>query len=106
MIYYDYKEWLKTHEEREIGANHMTNLQLYWAAYVFQDYRKLHRAIHQNFEPRFRLEQKYLHTTIQSYEGFREAFNCSISKEFVDQYEAYADELYELLVGEKRPGRE
>lgn len=77
VAYESYKDWLKTHQDLQLGANLMTDKQLFWVARGVVEYRKIHRVvpflfqalgnsiIGFSFEHDFRRSKK-----------FQEAFGC------------------------------
>lgn len=74
-----YKNWLKTHKELQIGANLLTNPQLYWVARALVNFIKF-QVISQKFHsPLEQLQMKYLHIYYKRFSGFQEAFGCKLN---------------------------
>lgn len=96
FAYESYSEWLNAHEDLKLGANILSNKQLFWVARAVFEYRKLHREVPfavrilgnffngLNFEHDFRLSK-----------NFQDAFGCqmetNVNKSF--QVEKF-DELF------------
>jgi hypothetical protein len=100
--YENYVEWENSgRKDLQIGANRLSNRQLFWVAYARRYYRKYHNEIvPEDFEPEQRLQQKYFHVWIKSKSDFQEAFNCNMTKdeenlfdEFLQKYEKLQFEL-------------
>lgn len=77
-ISYDYYErWLKSgHKELQLGANYLTNQQLFWMALVRKFYVKFQPNTPQSVDPEGQLKSDYLHVVYKNQPGFQRAFEC------------------------------
>ncbi|KAG5669415.1 hypothetical protein PVAND_017302 [Polypedilum vanderplanki] len=80
ISYEYYKNWLKNHTELQIGANYLTNEQLYWVADAVTRFNKYHRTVPKTINKRNRLtSDEYMHARYKNFKGFQEAFKCNIT---------------------------
>lgn len=83
-------------KDLQLGANRLTNKQLFWIAITRSRYVKHHPGVPANFRFSQRLQSDYLHVLTKSYKGFQQAFNCSMTKEENDKLDEYSKKWYEL----------
>ncbi|KAG5667502.1 hypothetical protein PVAND_015481 [Polypedilum vanderplanki] len=93
IAYENYKNWLKNHKDLQIGANYLTNEQLFWIASAVSNFNKYHKTVPKSTNERNRLNHEYMHVRYKFFKGFQEAFQCNITEnelkiylEFVEKY--------------------
>lgn len=97
VSYENYVRW-----EREggkdllLGANRLTNDQLFWVATTRTHYVKHHPGVPIEFRYSKRLQIEYLHVLIKNYKGFQEAFNCSMTAEEEEKLTEYSEKWKKL----------
>ncbi|KAG5669536.1 hypothetical protein PVAND_017423 [Polypedilum vanderplanki] len=79
ISYEHYKNWLKNHKEMQIGANYLTNEQLFWVADAVEGFNKYHRTVPKSINERNRLNYEYMHVRYKFMKGFQDAFQCNIT---------------------------
>lgn len=77
--YEHYVEWLKTHTELQIGANYLTNPQLYFVARIFVNFVKFQRISQKFHSPIEQIQMEYLHLYYKIFPGFQQAFRCKLN---------------------------
>lgn len=65
----------------DIGANHLTNQQLYWVTLAFGRYAKFHRNTPKTTDAFNHLQMEYYHVYYKFQPGFQEAFKCNLTEE-------------------------
>jgi hypothetical protein len=80
--YENYVEWENSlGKDLQVGANRLTNQQLYWFATARVFYTKFHNdIISEDFESDRRLISNNFHVSIKQKPGFQEAFSCNLTK--------------------------
>jgi hypothetical protein len=84
----------------QIGANFLTNPQLFWVARAVFHFSKYHKTIKSDLNALQRLQTQYMHVEFKSKRGFQEAFNCSMSDEELIIYYDYYLEYLKLMESE------
>ena len=79
--YWIYKKWLSNHTDLQVGANQLTNLQLYWVANSVSRFTKYHRNVPKTYSRRLRLQFAHLHVFYKNKPGFQDAFGCNATEE-------------------------
>lgn len=76
-----YSNWLSQgNKELQLGANRMTNQQLFWIALARKFFVKYQPNIPKNFDPFGQLQNNFLHVLYKKQKGFQEAFGCNMSE--------------------------
>lgn len=97
IAYEHYKKWLKNNNtELQIGANYLTNEQLFWVAYGVSFYTKYHKTAPLNLHWKLRLKHNSTHVLTKLNPGFQEAFHCNITNDEINLYEEYIQEYNKL----------
>lgn len=81
FTYWYYKQWLSNNTDLQIGANQLTNQQLYWVANSVARFLKYHRTVPKNYYSRARFQFDNLHVFYKSKPGFQDAFGCKMTEE-------------------------
>ncbi|KAG5666887.1 hypothetical protein PVAND_014894 [Polypedilum vanderplanki] len=97
IAYDHYINWLKTNKDLQIGANILTNPQLFWMARAVFHFAKYHRTIKNETNEIQRLQIEYMHVEFKSKKGFQEAFECEINENEKNLYEEYGKKYWEIL---------
>lgn len=74
----------------------MTNQQLFWMALARKFYIKFQPNIPKTVDPLGQLQTEFMHVVYKNQPGFREAFNCDLTKDELEQYEEYQKLLENL----------
>lgn len=98
--YEHYVEWLKTHKDLQIGANYLTNPQLYFVARIFVNFVKFQRISQKFHSPIEQLQMEYLHIYYKTFPAFQEAFNCKLNANDLLQSFEVVKKLDELAMDE------
>lgn len=98
IAYESYIDWeTKGGKELQLGANLLTNKQLFWMATARRMFGKYHTEAPVSLDPIQRLQDKYLHVYLKSKKGFQEAFVCAMTgdeeRSYLD-YQKTFDELF------------
>ncbi|KAG5669474.1 hypothetical protein PVAND_017361 [Polypedilum vanderplanki] len=91
-----YKNWLKNHTELQIGANYLTNEQLFWVAYAVKVFKKFHRTVPRTTHEGNRLRQEYMHVYFKRLKGFQEAFKCNVTEAENEKFDEFLEKFREL----------
>jgi hypothetical protein len=97
LAYEAYSRWLKDHVDLQIGANYLTNQQLYWQAVTVSHYAKFHRTVPKRTDPHKRLVYEYTHVFMKRHRGFQEAFRCNMTEEEEEKLRQYLVEYGKLV---------
>lgn len=82
-----YTNWLKNNTDLFIGANYLTNDQLFWVVMAVTSFKKYPKTAHQASS--FRLIMENFHIYFKNIKGFQEAFKCNMTAEEIERYEKY-----------------
>lgn len=98
QIAYDhYTNWLETHKDLQIGANFLTNPQLFWMARAVFHFTKYHRTVAEETNPIQRLQIEFMHVEFKSKIGFQDAFKCAMNDEEWKTFDEYKIKYFEVL---------
>jgi hypothetical protein len=97
IAYFHYKKWLETHEDLQIGANYLTNLQLYHVADAVTGYIKFSSSSPKDDQVA-NLKSEYLHVLhkVLNHNAFYDAFKCNVTDDERREFEIYSKKWYEL----------
>lgn len=97
ISYYYYKKWLETHDDLQIGANYLTNLQLFFVANAVTTYTKYNPLTPKTFGEYKRLYDEYLHFIykIGNRKAFFDAFKCNVTNEEEEKINEYKRKFHE-----------
>ncbi|KAG5668297.1 hypothetical protein PVAND_016244 [Polypedilum vanderplanki] len=92
ITYTNYKNWLKNNTDLQIGANYLTNEQLYWVAFAVSKFTRFRKNKPSSIYNRNLLNSEYLHVFVKSEKAFQDAFKCNwtendenLRKEFLNK---------------------
>jgi hypothetical protein len=92
IVYLHYLKWLRNNTELQIGANYLTNEQLFWVAYAVTKYTKYHKIVPKRVHTDQRLKYEYFHVQFKASRGFRTAFRCNVTDEEVAVLKEYEEQ--------------
>jgi hypothetical protein len=92
----EYKKWLKHNEELRIGANHLTDIQLFWMARAVSSFKKHQKNIPIEIHEANRLINEYLNIFYKNKEGFQEAFGCEFTADYAKRFEEFGQKRIEV----------
>lgn len=97
-ISYDYYKTrlLDGHEDLQLGANYLTNQQLFWMALARKFYIKFQPNLPKNIDPVGKLQTEFMHLVYKSQPGFQEAFQCNLTDIELIEYDKYLKLLRNL----------
>lgn len=89
--YENYLQWEELGgQDMQIGANRLSNRQMYWVAIARKYFAKFHSVIPDDFLPFNRLQNDYLHVWLKRKSGFQEAFDCEMRHDEEQKYDEYS----------------
>lgn len=83
-----------------IGANRLTNRQLYWVAVARKYYAKYQSIVPEDFLPFNRLQNEYLHVWLKNKKGFQEAFECQMTQEEQEKLREFSERWKSLKLSQ------
>lgn len=91
IAYFHYKKWLQTHEDLQIGANYLTNLQLFFVASAVTDYTKHISTSPKERDELEKLHDEYIHVIykVENHDAFYDAFKCNVTEKDMKEVEIY-----------------
>lgn len=97
IAYFHYKRWLETHEDLQIGANYLTNLQLYHVAIAVTSYIKYISSSPSDYDYLKKLQMEYLHVLlkVENPKAFYDAFKCNVTEVDMKQVESFNEKFSE-----------
>lgn len=101
ISYEVYAKWLANNTEKYIGANYLTNPQIFWIASAFSSFNKYHRTVPKKRDEARRLTNEYLHVYFKNKPGFQEAFMCNMTEAELEEFEEYARKRVEIYLRTK-----
>jgi hypothetical protein len=99
FVYESYVEWENNGgKDLQIGANRLTNRQLFWMAFARTYYTKFHERgeISDDIEPLIRLQLSFFHVWVKTKPGFQDAFNCTMTQDEENLYEKFKEKATAL----------
>lgn len=98
IAYESYVDWeAKGGRELQLGANLLTNKQLFWLATARRMFGKYHPKAPVSLDSINRLQDKYLHVFLKSKKGFQEAFECAMTKDEEKIFHDYENNFNKLF---------
>lgn len=82
----------------ELGANFLTNKQLFWMALAMSKYNKYHRNVPKDYFPLARLQIEYMHVWLKRKPGFQDAFGCELTDDEKFKEEEYLRKYQEIYL--------
>jgi hypothetical protein len=94
VAYEHYDNWLNSNNtDHQIGANYLTNRQLFWVAAAFSHFTKHNKRVPHDIDQLQRVRDEFLHVNYKINKGFQRAFSCNFTESEKNDWFEYQRQL-------------